>query len=151
MISKKTKYGLHAVIYLAKHFSAGPVLIADLARQEKIPKKFLEAILLELKKQGILNSKKGKGGGYALSKQPSDIKMGQIIRILNGPLAPVACVSQIAYRKCEECRDESSCGIRALMKEVRDAMANILDNTSLEDVVEKTHHHKLGMISNFQI
>lgn len=151
MISKKTKYGLHALIYLAKHYNAGPVLIADLAREERIPHKFLEAILLELKKQGILDSKKGKGGGYVLSKHPRDIKMGQVIRILDGPLAPVACVSQTAYRKCEECHDESCCGIRIVMKEVRDAIANIFDKTSLQDVIEKTDSKNLGMISNYQI
>ncbi len=151
MISKKTKYGLHALIYLAKHYSSGPALIADLAKQERIPRKFLEAILLELKKQGVLESKKGKGGGYALSRHPKDIKMGQVIRILDGPLAPVACVSQTAYRKCDECREESCCGIRIVMKEVRDAIANILDKTSLEDVIEKTDSKNLGMISNYQI
>ncbi len=151
MISKKTKYGLNALIYLAKHYRSGPALIADLAKEERIPKKFLEAILLELKKQGILESKKGKGGGYALSRHPKDIKMGQVIRILDGPLAPVACVSQIAYRKCDECREESCCGIRIVMKEVRDAIANILDKTSLEDVIEKTDSKNSGMSSNYQI
>ncbi len=151
MISKKTKYGLHALIYLARHYNSGPVLIADLAKEERIPKKFLEAILLDLKKQGILESKQGKGGGYSLSRNPKDIKMGQVVRILDGPLAPVACVSQTAYRKCDECRDESCCGIHIVMKEVRDAIANILDNTSLEDVIQKTDSKNLGMTANYQI
>ena len=151
MILKKTKYGLHALICLANHYDGGPVLISDLANEERIPKKFLEAILLDLKKQGLLESKKGKGGGYSLSKHPKDIKMGQIVRILDGTLAPVACVSNTAYRKCDECRDENCCGIRLVMKEVRDAIANILDKTSLEDVLQKTESKKLAMNLNYHI
>ena len=137
MLNKKTKYGLHALIHLAKRYSQGSVLITDLAKEEKIPKKFLEAILLDLKKSGLLHSKKGKGGGYALAKPPDQIHLGRVIRILEGPLAPVSCVSQSAYRKCEECRDEKICGIRLVMKDVRDAMANILDKTSLGDLLER--------------
>lgn len=136
MISRKTKYGLQSVIYLAKKHGEGPVLISDLAREERIPQKFLELILLELKNKGVLQSKKGKGGGYALAKVPHEITVGEVIRILEGPLAPVPCVSQTAYRKCEECRDESTCAIRVVMKQVRDAMANILDNTTLMDLLK---------------
>ena len=137
MISKKTKYGLNALIYLARHHEKGPVLISDIVKKEKMPKKFLEFILLDLKNHGLLQSKRGKGGGYLLGKDPKQIILGQVIRILEGPLAPVSCVSQTAYRKCEECKDESCCGIRFVMKEVRDAMANILDNTSLADVLKR--------------
>ncbi|MBJ6723714.1 RrF2 family transcriptional regulator [Geomesophilobacter sediminis] len=137
MISKKTKYGLKALIYLAKHYEEGPILIADLAREEAIPKKFLEAILLALKNNGILHSKKGKGGGYYLGRPPKAITFGQAIRVMEGPLAPVPCVSETSYAKCTECGSEETCGIRAVMKEVRDAMANILDNTTLADVLEK--------------
>lgn len=151
MLSKKTKYGLNALIYLAKKHNQGPVLIADLAKKERIPQKFLEAILLDLKKNGLLESKKGKGGGYALSRNPSDIKMGQIIRVLDGPLATVGCVSQTAYHKCEECREESCCGIRLVMKDVRDAIANILDKTSLEDVIVRAESQNLTMSMNYHI
>lgn len=151
MISKKTKYGLNALIYLAKKYDQGPVLISELAEQERIPKKFLEAILLDLKKNGLLESKKGKGGGYSLFRHPKEIRMGQAIRILDGPLAPVGCVSQTAYRKCEECREESCCGIRLVMKDVRDAIANILDNTSLEDVIERAESQSLTTSLNYQI
>ncbi len=151
MISKKTKYGLNALIYLAKKYNQGPVLISDLATQERIPKKFLETILLDLKKSGLLESKKGKGGGYSLSKAPSDIMIGPIVRILDGPLAPVACVSKTAYHQCDECRDESCCGIRLVMKDVRDAIANILDTTSLEDVLERTESKNLAKNLNYQI
>lgn len=137
MLNKKTKYGLHALIHLAREYSQGSVLITDLAEEEGLPKKFLEAILLDLKKQGLLLSKKGKGGGYALAKPPDQIRLGQVIRVLEGPLAPVSCVSQTMYRRCEECRDERLCPIRMVMKDVRDATANILDQTSLNDVLEK--------------
>ena len=138
MISKKTKYALKALIYLAKKYDQGPILIADLARDERIPKKFLELILLNLKNNGILQSKKGKGGGYYLGKTPKDISMGKVIRMLEGPLAPVPCVSETAYAKCDECGDERTCGIRLMMKDVRDAMARILDGTTLADILERT-------------
>lgn len=151
MLSKKTKYGLNALVNLAKKFDQGPVLIADLSSEERIPQKFLEAILLDLKKHGILDSKKGKGGGYMLSKGPKEIKVGQIVRILDGPLAPVSCVSQTAYKKCDECREESCCGLRIVMKEVRDSIANILDNTSLEDVILKAQKQSETEAMNFQI
>ena len=136
MISQKTKYALKALLLLADDEKAksGPVLISDLAERGKIPQKFLEAILLELKNHGILQSKKGKGGGYFLAKSPEEIKIGGIVRILEGPLAALPCASQTAYRKCDECRDEEICGIRMLFKEVRDTTAEILDNTSLAKV-----------------
>ena len=151
MHSKKTKYGLNALVNLAKKFDQGPVLIADLSNEERIPQKFLEAILLDLKKHGILDSKKGKGGGYLLAKHPRDIKIGQVVRILEGPLAPVPCVSQTAYRKCDECRDEKTCGLRVVMKDVRDAIANILDTTSLEDVLLKAENQRSSEDMNYQI
>ncbi len=140
MISSKTKYALRALIYLAREYEKGPVLISDLAKKEKMPQKFLEFILLGLKNNGILQSKRGKGGGYTLAKAPEAIILGQVVRILEGPLAPVPCVSQTAYRKCEECIDENSCGIRLVMKDVRDAIANVLDKTSLADVLKRTHN-----------
>jgi Rrf2 family protein len=137
MLSRKAKYGLQAVFLLAKDYGKGPVLISELAGRAAIPKKFLESILLELKKYGILDSKKGKGGGYLLGRPPNEITMGKIIRVLDGPLAPVSCVSQMAYRKCTECIDERTCGIRLVMKEVRDTIADVLDNTSLENVISR--------------
>ena len=140
MISKKTKYALQALIYLAKEYKKDPVLISDLAKKEKLPKKFLEFILLGLKNQGFLTSKRGKGGGYSLAKEPSKIILGQVVRLLEGPLAPVPCVSQTAYRKCEECKDEATCGVRVIMKEVRDAIANVLDHTTLADVLQRVDH-----------
>ena len=132
MLSKKSKYGLKAVLALAEESGRGPILISELADRQRLPRKFLEAILLELKRHGILESKKGKGGGYFLRQDPSKITIGQVIRVLEGPLALIPCVSQTAYMKCEECLDEETCGIRLAMKEVRDATAQILDNTSLQ-------------------
>jgi len=131
MLTRKSKYGVKAMLFLAQQSARRPVLIADMAEREQLPKKFLEAILLELKRHGLLGSKKGKGGGYFLGRDPSEITLGQVIRILDGPLALIPCVSQTAYMKCDECVDEQTCGIRLVMKEVRDATARILDNTSL--------------------
>jgi len=131
VLSRKSKYGLRAMLALAADAGRGPVQAAELAEKQRLPRKFLEAILLDLKRHGLVNSKKGRGGGYVLSRKPGDITVGQIIRVLEGPLALTPCVSQIAYRRCEECMDEETCGIRLAMKEVRDATAHILDNTTL--------------------
>jgi len=127
MISKKTIYGLQAAILLAKRYDSGPVLITDLACEGQFPKKFIEAILLELRKSGILNSKKGKGGGYVLAKNPRDISIGDIIRTLEGSF------SEIYFE--DESKENNE--IKMVMKEVRDAMSNILDKTSLSDVIER--------------
>lgn len=131
MLSKKTKYGLRALLALAERAGQGPVQISELADKQRLPRKFLEAILLELTRHGLLLSKKGRGGGYVLSRKPGDITVGQVMRALEGPLALTPCVSVTAYRRCEECIDEETCGIRLAMKEVRDATSHILDNTSL--------------------
>jgi Rrf2 family protein len=119
---------------LAEEAGRGPVLVSELANRQQLPQKFLEAILLELKRHGLLQSKKGKGGGYFLSRTPAEITVGQVIRVLDGPLALVPCVSQTAYMRCEECLDEQTCGVRLAMKDVRDATARILDNTTLADL-----------------
>jgi len=137
MLSKKTKYALKAMMVLAKEYGQGPVLISEIARREVVPQKFLELILLELKNQGILQSKKGKGGGYFLGRPPQQISIGHVIRVLDGPLAPLPCVSRTAYMRCSECRDERTCGIRMVMKEVRDATAKILDSTTLADMLKR--------------
>jgi Rrf2 family protein len=112
------------------------VQIKDISSEEKIPTKYLEQILLALKNAGLLQSKMGIGGGYYLARQPQDINLGQIIRVLDGPLAPIRCVSHMAYEPCG-CPDEQTCGLRMVMGDVRDAIANILENTSLADVTEK--------------
>jgi Rrf2 family protein len=134
VLSNKSKYGLKALLVLARETGRGPVLVAELAKREALPKKFLEAILLELKRQRLVDSRKGRGGGYFLRRKPSDITFGEVIRALDGPLAAVPCVSQTAYMPCVECLDEETCGVRLAMKKVRDATAEILDGTTLAQV-----------------
>ena len=131
MLSKKAKYGLKAMTILAKEYGNGPLLIGEIAKRERIPPKFLELILLELKKKGFLQSKKGKGGGYYLNKLPDTISVGALIRALDGPLALLPCVSQMAYERCAECPDEEACGIRLVFKEVRDSTNSILERITL--------------------
>jgi len=135
-LSKRGEYGLRAMIdlaVLAPESGNGIIQIKDIAEREKIPAKFLEQILLTLKNAGLLHSKMGIGGGYYLARPANEITLGQIIRILDGPLAPIRCVSQMAYEPCG-CPDERTCGLRLVMLDVRNAIADILDNTSLADV-----------------
>lgn len=134
MISKKAKYALKALLYLAKRHENGLVLISEIAEAERIPRKFLEAILVDLKVQQVVQSTRGKNGGYQLVKDPSQVSVGNVIRMIDGPLAPVHCVSALYYRKCDECVDETTCEIRMLMKRVRDATCDILDTTFLTDL-----------------
>jgi Rrf2 family protein len=136
-ISKKTKYGLQALFALTRRYGEGPVLIAVLAKGEEIPLKFLESILLDLKGRGIVESKKGPRGGYQLSVAPSKITVGTVIRVLEGPLAPLPCASESAYRPCDECSDVEHCETRILMREVRDAIAGVLDHTTLAQAVQR--------------
>ncbi|CAA9322965.1 MAG: Rrf2 family transcriptional regulator [uncultured Cytophagales bacterium] len=142
MLSKKAKYALKALFALAQDNVNGQksMLIAEIARQERIPKKFLEAILLDLKNDGILYSKRGKTGGYALRKTPDQISVGQVIRVIDGPLALIPCASQSAYVPCEECVDVETCAIRLTMRKVRDATASILDSTTLADALKSRRH-----------
>jgi Rrf2 family protein len=134
MLSKKAKYALKALLFLSRPSDRGLVLISEIATAERIPRKFLEAILVDLKVHGLLHSLRGKNGGYKLAKDPDEISVGAVVRIIDGPLAPIPCVSHLYYRRCEECKDETSCEIRIVMKKVRDSTAQILDNTSLEDL-----------------
>jgi len=135
MISKKTKYGLKALTYLARQDNNHPVQIEVISKSENISQKFLESILLTLKKNGFLGSKKGKGGGYYLLKKPEDIKMSAIMRILEGPIAMVPCVSLNFYEKCDDCPDENACAVHNLMIEIRDSTLNIFNNRSLADLI----------------
>ncbi|MBV8774812.1 MAG: Rrf2 family transcriptional regulator [Deltaproteobacteria bacterium] len=136
MLSHKTKYALKALFVMSEDHGRGPLLISEIAERGNIPKRFLELILLELKNHGILRSKKGKGGGYVLSRAPDDISVGHVIRMLEGPLAPLPCASKTAYERCDDCPDERTCGIRLLMKAVRDQTAAILDSASLTDMLK---------------
>jgi Rrf2 family protein len=137
-ISKKTQYGLKALLALGRRYGDGPVLIATLSDEEGIPQKFLEVILLNLKGQGLLESKKGKRGGYQLSRPPSTVTLGSLIRMLEGPLAPLPCASETAFKACEECGDIESCGTRIIMRQVRDATADVLDRTTLGDLIRRS-------------
>ena len=134
MLSKKTKYGLKALTFLAKQDSRKPVQIAEISRSENISQKFLESILLSLRKKGILGSKKGKGGGYYLIKEPSEILMTDVIRVLEGPIAMLPCVSLNFYEKCDDCPDENKCAVHNLMLQVRDNSLQIFRNTTLADL-----------------
>ena len=138
-LSKRGEYGLRAMIFLAQATSEDQrVTIGEIAEGENIPAKFLEQILLALKNSGLLQSKMGAGGGYYLAHPPEEITLGQIKRVLDGPIAPIRCVSQMAYEPCG-CPDEERCGLRLAMKDVRDAISIILDNTSLADVFARVN------------
>ena len=130
----KGKYGLKAMVHLAGCEPGRPELVTFIATQNAISKKFLDAILGELRVAGLVVSKKGKGGGYALAKSPSEISVGEIIRVLDGPLAPIDCASRLYYRRCADCTEEAHCTVRRMMVEVRDAIARVLDNRSLAEM-----------------
>jgi Rrf2 family protein len=133
MLTKKGKYGLKALVDLASLDPGETAFITEIATRNNIPKKFLDTILLELRNAGILRSKKGPGGGYSLSKPASEIRIGQVIRTLDGPLAPIRCASRTAYEVCDDCNDPETCEVRRSMTLVRDAIADILDTMTLED------------------
>ncbi len=135
MLSKKTKYGLKALTFLAKQKDKRPVQISEIARQENISQKFLESILLDLRKAGFLGSKKGKGGGYYLIKNPKEILMTDVIRVLEGPIAMVSCVSLNFYEKCDDCPDERACSVNKLMLQVRDSALEVYRNNTLADIL----------------
>lgn len=125
------------MLALGRKYREGPVLIGTLAREEVIPVKFLEAILLDLKSRGLLESKMGRKGGYHLSRPPSAVTIGSIIRIIEGPLAPLPCASETAFRACDECQDVENCGTRIIMRRVRDAISDVLDRTTLADLIRQ--------------
>ncbi len=139
-LSKRGEYGLRAMITLAEPAKQGnsPIMmqIKEIAQREQISPKFLEQILLTLKNAGLLHSRMGIGGGYYLARSASKITLGQIFRVLDGPVAPIRCVSQMAYESCG-CPDEQTCGLRLAMSDVRNAIADILDNTSLADITRR--------------
>jgi Rrf2 family protein len=139
MLTQRAKYGLRALCILAAaqaRAEAAPTTIHDIAGQGHIPQKFLEAILLDLRRHGFVASRRGKAGGYALARPAREIGVGDVIRALDGPLAPIPCASLTAYQPCADCADPPSCAIRILMRQVRDATAGILDNTSLAALAE---------------
>ncbi|MDT0689134.1 Rrf2 family transcriptional regulator [Salegentibacter sp. F188] len=137
MLSKKTKYGIKALAFMAKQPERNPVQTAEIARSQNISQKFLESILLELRKSGFLGAKKGKGGGYYLIKEPEEIKMTSVIRVLEGPIAMVPCVSLNYYEKCSDCPSEETCSVHSLMIQVRDSTLKVLGDNTLADLAVK--------------
>ncbi|GAA0195761.1 Rrf2 family transcriptional regulator [Fulvivirga kasyanovii] len=142
MISKKTKYAINALVHLAKRKDEGPIIIAEIAKAENIPQKFLEAILLDLKKAGILASKKGKAGGYYLLKAPEDVNMADVMRLFDGPIALLPCVTYMYYERCEECKDEETCGIRDVFLEVRNKTVSMLKKSTLLEIIRREGKQK---------
>ena len=150
MLSQKAKYALRALIMLAEREDDDLILIADIAERENIPRKFLEAILVELRKHGLLFAKRGKSGGYRLARPASEISFGEVIRLIDGHLAPIPCASKNAFRPCDDCTDPGTCSVRWLMVQVRDATAGVLDNCSLADGLR--HRLSTGELAlNFDI
>jgi Rrf2 family protein len=137
VLTRRAKYGLKAVLALARNEGEAPMHIVDIAAGEGIPRKFLELILLDLKKHHLLRSKKGRGGGYTLARPAYAITVGEVIRALDGPLAPTSCVSVNFYRPCDECADEELCGVRLVMKDVRQAVASVVDRITLADALDR--------------
>jgi Rrf2 family protein len=135
MLSSKAQYAFRALTYLVHHYNKGPVLISEIAESKRIPLKFLENILLQPKKADILDSKKGKGGGYFLKAHPSQTTVANVIRIVNGPISMLPCVSLYFYQKCENC-DEMNCGLHGIMEDVRDATLGVLEHRTLQDLAE---------------
>jgi Rrf2 family protein len=138
MISQKAKYALRALVSLARTNPGETRMIGEISRDQAIPKKFLEQILLELKRAGIVTSRRGRTGGYGLVRAPSEITYGEVLRLIDGPIAPLPCLSKIAYRKCVDCQDEASCEIRHVFERVTLATREVLDRTSLADSLNLT-------------
>jgi Rrf2 family protein len=134
MLSKKTQYAFKALIYLTEQTGRGPILISEISQKKNIPLKFLENILLELKKAGVLESKKGKGGGYYFGMDPRKVSLAKVMRLLDGPIALLPCVSLNFYKKCDDC-DEVVCGLNKMMVQVRDATLKILEEKTLADIM----------------
>ena len=135
MISQKSKYALRALVALAKQPPGSSTFIGDIAENENIPKKFLEQILLDLKRHGIVASKRGKAGGYGLWRPADMISFGEVLRIVDGPIAPLPCVSKIAYRRCKDCKSEAACEVRKVFANVAEATRAVLDRTTIADAI----------------
>ena len=135
MLTQKTRYSMLAMVRLAKEFGKGTLMINEIAESERIPKRFLESILLELKKNGYLSSKLGKNGGYFLIKNPKDVNLLEIVRLFEGSIALLKCTSEKYYEPCEHCKDEASCAVRGTFKDIREYTFNKLASTSLEMLI----------------
>ena len=138
MLTQKAKYALRALAVLADADPRIPLPIHEIADRARAPQKFLEAILLEMRRHGVLASTRGKAGGYVLARPPGEVRVGEVIRMVDGPLAPIPCASLTAYRPCADCPDPGTCSIRIGMRRVRDATAAVLDNTTIANLVADT-------------
>jgi Rrf2 family protein len=136
ILSKKTRYAIVALTRLAREYGSGPMQIREIAEEEKIPKSFLENILLDLKKAGILGSNLGKAGGYYLLKKPEEVSLADVVHHFEGTISLMYCVSEKSYRPCEFCKDEATCQIRKVFKKIRDTTYNILSETTLEQLIK---------------
>lgn len=134
MLTRKGKYGLKALVHLAGLPQGQLAFVTDIAEANNVPKKFLDGILGDLRKAGFVRSKTGKDGGYMLARPPEEIRIGHVIRVLDGPLAPIACASRTAYQRCDDCPNERKCAVRLMMLEVRNAIATILDHRTLAEM-----------------
>lgn len=132
MLTKKGKYALKAMVHLATTGSDQPVPVLEIANRQQVPKKFLDSILSELRHAGFVHSKMGKGGGYQLSRPANEIMVGEIVRAIDGPLAPVPCASKTRYRRCDDCTDETTCAVRQIMQKAQKALSDVLDRCSLQ-------------------
>jgi Rrf2 family protein len=150
MLTAKGKYGLKALAHLAGLEPGATTQAIEIADAHNIPKKFLDAILGELRNAGLVHAKKGPGGGYMLARAPSDIKVGLVIRELDGPLAPIACASRTAYHPCRDCEDVKTCAIRITMTKVRDAMSDVLDRLTIADVVAMGEGSNIADVSHLR-
>jgi len=146
MLTAKAKYSLKALVHLAMLEPGATTQAMDIAEAHNIPKKFLDAILGDLRNAGIVFSKKGPGGGYMLARAPSDIKIGQVIRTMEGPLAPIPCASRTAYQPCRDCKSVKSCTIRLTMAKVRDAMSGVLDRLTIADMVAQSNGSNVALL-----
>jgi Rrf2 family protein len=141
MLSKKAQYAFYALKYLSINADKGPVLIGEIAEAEKLPRKFLETILLDLKNMGVVSSKKGKGGGYYMIKKASDITFADVVRYFDGAIALLPCATYNYYERCSQCRDENTCGMRSVVKAIRDETVNVMKTFSIQDII--THENSL--------
>lgn len=135
MITQKAKYALKALVALARAPEGRPSSIRDIAARETIPQSFLEQILIELRRAGVVESRRGKEGGYLLTQNPSDVRLGQVLRLIDGPLAPLPCLSRTAYRRCPDCADEAACTVRRVFEDMYEATVSIMDRTTLADAL----------------
>ena len=133
MISQKAKYAFKALVVLARAGTAAPLQTDQIARQAAVPRKFLEQILLQLKAHGLIDSRRGRAGGYVLVRHPEEITVSQVLRIVGGPIAPLACISRTAYRRCPDCVDEAQCGVRRMFAETYSATLEMMEETTLAD------------------